>query len=391
MNNSEKFYKELRGFGKFEQFVNSDDYSEVPPDWLVAIADVRGSTEEISKGRYREVNAVGAASIAAVINALKPLEIPFVFGGDGAAFCFPGSKKDVVASALLASKELAKVEFKMELIIGIVPVADLRKYEVNVLVGKFQPYEHYQQAMFNGNGISLAEELVKRGIQKYQVNEQDYDAKGSFEGFECRWDEIPSPHEETISILIQSVSSVEETQKIFEDINLKIRDIFGGELDHHPIRKENLSLSFSLKKLCSEAAIRTKLGNNIRRILYILKLMLLNLVGKWFMHKNKVTKNTNWGKYKERLVTNTDFRKFDDLLRMVISGTEKQRNKLVNYLEELWQARKIIYGVHSSHSSLVTCLVEDYETEHVHFLDGSNGGYAFAALELKKKINELHS
>ena len=117
--------------------------------------------------------------------------------------------------------------------------------------------------------------------------------------------------------------------------------------------------------------------------------MLLNLAGKWLMFKKKKTKNTDWGKYKERLITNTDFRKFDDALRMVISGTKVQRARLVFYLEQLRLEKKIVYGIYSSPASLMTCLVDNYETEHVHFLDGADGGYALAAVELKRQLAEL--
>ncbi|MDZ7764789.1 MAG: DUF3095 family protein [Melioribacteraceae bacterium] len=76
-------------------------------------------------------------------------------------------------------------------------------------------------------------------------------------------------------------------------------------------------------------------------------------------------------------------------MRMVIAGTKVQRARLTFYLEQLRLQGKIVYGIHSSPNSLVTCLVEDYNLEHVHFLDGSTGGYALAALKLKEQLNEM--
>ena len=40
----------------------------------------------------------------------------------------------------------------------------------------------------------------------------------------------------------------------------------------------------------------------------------------------------NWGQYKERLVAKSDFRKFDNALRMVITGIAEQRQALTTYL-----------------------------------------------------------
>ncbi len=63
----------------------------VPDDWVIVIGDIEGSTEQV-EGRYKSVNLVGAAVIAAVLNALPDLDIPFVFGGDGAALVVPPTR-----------------------------------------------------------------------------------------------------------------------------------------------------------------------------------------------------------------------------------------------------------------------------------------------------------
>ena len=102
--------------------------------------------------------------------------------------------------------------------------------------------------------------------------------------------------------------------------------------------------------------------------------------------KNKVKTDTNdWGVYKSRLIENTDYRKFDDTLRMVLSGTKKQRDLLTDFLENEHRMGKLVYGLHPSDSAIITCVVFNYETEHIHFLDGSNGGYALAAQKMKKQ------
>ncbi|MEQ9023415.1 MAG: DUF3095 family protein, partial [Pseudomonadales bacterium] len=66
-----------------------------------------------------------------------------------------------------------------------------------------------------------------------------------------------------------------------------------------------------------------------------------------------------------------------------------QRRYLESYLEQLRQQEKIAYGVHTSESSIVTCMVSDYNHNHVHFLDGSRGGYAFAAKMLKQQLQAI--
>jgi hypothetical protein len=98
-----------------------------------------------------------------------------------------------------------------------------------------------------------------------------------------------------------------------------------------------------------------------------------------------VTEQTDWGAYKEDLETHTDFRKMDGTLRQVLAGTRGQREALEQYLEAQYQAGRLVYGLDVSGSAMITCLVFQYEKEHVHFVDGADGGYANAARDLKER------
>ena len=104
------------------------------------------------------------------------------------------------------------------------------------------------------------------------------------------------------------------------------------------------------------------------------------------MRRNVVTDSTNWGEYKRNLIINTDYRKFDEMLRMVIPGSEQQRQRLRSVLEEYRDRGLIVFGIHVAPASLITCIVTNYDKDHVHFLDASNGGYAMAARELKQQL-----
>ena len=95
---------------------------------------------------------------------------------------------------------------------------------------------------------------------------------------------------------------------------------------------------------------------------------------------------TDWGRYKEVLTANTDCRKFDDMLRMVISGTADQRAALDEYLQGRRAAGRLVYGVHCAPRALMTCMVFSYSGEHIHFVDGADGGYALAAKGLKAQL-----
>jgi hypothetical protein len=390
--NSDSFYENLNSFNNFSGFSHVSNYQQLPPDWLVIITDIKGSTEAIAAGHYKSVNATGAASIVAVLNSIKPLAIPYAFGGDGATFCIPGSKKQAVESALMTTKVMAQTHFDLDLRVGIVPMSTLAKESRQVLVGKYQPSEYFQQAMFSGDGLSYAEMLVKdtNSENRYLLADSVTPGDCCFDGFECRWNEIPSPSEESISILVQAIDDDETNKsKTYDSVFQKILEIYGHESTHHPLREESLKLSLSPAKLSVEARIRTADKPFWTRWLYILKIVFLDIVGSYMMKNQLTTESVEWGKYKTMLISNTDFRKFDELLRMVISGTRAQQAELREYLQKLHQQKKIVYGIHASPKALVTCLVSHHQNEHIHFLDGTKGGYAMAAVELKQQIKQL--
>ena len=392
MTTADKFYEHLAGFTEFSQFTQLEWYRPLPSTWYVLITDVKGSTAAIEEGLYREVNSLGAASIVVLLNAVAPSKVPYVFGGDGATVCIPPSSKVAAESALVAAKQMAKNNFGLDLRIGLIAMNYIEAAGHQILVGKYQPSAHFQQAMFQGDGLSYAESLIKdpRIDNPFIISEEQVEANGSFEGFECRWNEIPSPHEETVAILVQVLEEDISAKKIiYNEVSHKILELYGDEQEHHPLRMENLSISNSVKKLSNEVKVRVASLNLWNHCRYSLKLEFLSCLGRFLMFKKIKTGNTDWGHYKQTLIANTDYRKFDEVLRMIISGDLKQRQQLTAYLDQLRDERKIVFGIHASANALMTCLVFDYENDHVHFLDVAEGGYALAAKDMKQQLNEL--
>ncbi len=86
---------------------------------------------------------------------------------------------------------------------------------------------------------------------------------------------------------------------------------------------------------------------------------------------------------------NSDFRKFDGMLRMVIDGTEAQATQLENFLQYEHQLGNLAFGLHKSREALVTCIVRSFTGNHMHFVDGSDGGYALAARDLKSQLVKI--
>lgn len=392
MNNSEQFYVTLDGFGEFSQFADYANYHALPDDWYVVITDIQGSTRAIEQGRYKEVNALSAASIMALLNAVSPLSIPYVFGGDGATVCIPGTYREKVEKALRATRKLALESFGFNLRTGVVSMRDILDCGHRVLIAKYQPQENFKQAMFQGDGLTFAEELVKdkRENNPYLISEGDAADVEIFSGFECRWKEIPSPSEETVAILVQAMSGkASRRQAVYQRIAEIIFGIYGAEHEHHPLREDLLELDTSASKLDVEARIRTPSSRPVMRWLRRLGLIIMTRFGRILMKAGIQTGFSDWKGYRQRLIANTDYRKCDETLRVILSGTEQQRHILDQRLGQLHQAGEIVYGMHASPAAMMTCLIFNYDQDHVHFLDGSNGGYALAAKQMKSQLKKV--
>ncbi len=380
------YYTDLPPFNNFADLTKISNYHTLPDDWLIAVSDIVSSSEAIEKGMYQAVNAISAAAITAVLNATKPIDIPYVFGGDGASFCVPAALRGQVEAALLATRNLARDSFQLDLRVGLVPIETIHSAGYRILVGKYQPSPHFHQAVFQGGGLKYAENLLKEN-GAYHIDENKVAPDASFEGFECRWNEIPSAEEETVALMVQSRAENEaDANKVYADVLQAIFRIYGEEMRHHPLREKNLSLTLAPMKLAPEAMIRSATQGMGKMMSHLMRAWLATALGKFLMKFGLKNSHGDWGRYKAQLIENTDYRKFDETLRMVLSGSETQRKELDTYLQAEHQRGHLVYGIHASSSALLTCLVFNYDTEHVHFLDASNGGYALAAQAMKKQL-----
>jgi hypothetical protein len=103
------------------------------------------------------------------------------------------------------------------------------------------------------------------------------------------------------------------------------------------------------------------------------------------------SKEVRWSNYRQEMVDNSDFRKFDGMLRMVMDGSDAQAAELGQFLEAQYRAGLPVYGMHKSREALVTCIVQSYNGNHLHFVDGSDGGYALAARGLKHRLGSFRA
>lgn len=374
------FYRSIPPMRSISQMTSSEFYHQVPEDWYIAFTDVQGSTRAVDEGKYRHVVSVAAASITALININRDIDLPFVFGGDGATVLIPQIIVAEAREALLASQEMSDKQFGLKLRAGIMPVRAVIAAGYALRVAKLHISDNFQQALFGGGGVRYAETIFKDPQQgrAYQLNPDGQPHTADFTGFECRWNEIPAKYEEVISLIVSATSSNSvEMNRTYRDVIERIDGIYGDSARRHPIASNKLRLRLLPNQFNVEARIRS--GTTRFKVLWALAVKTFyGRVAMWF-------NLYGWGQYKPILLSSTDNEKFDDALRMIFSGTKKQGDALRAYLEELREDGRIIYGVHRSAGVLMTCVVFNHFGKQVHFLDGANGGYTLAARQMKSQ------
>ena len=391
---TEKFYQDLPALDSFADAIETDRHAPVPADWWIVVADVIGSTQAIASGSYKKVNTVGAACIAAVVNVDRSVDIPFVFGGDGATFAVPDTLRERVIPALREAQRLSRSSFDLLLRVGMISVASLLARNMPVRLAKIRLSPNVTQPTFSGRGWDAAERMVKDtdtdGVLR--VQESDGPCDGSFEGFECRWQGVPSFNDHKLALLVAAISDDAGTNlATYRELSAKIAHIYGDIASYHPLRTEHMRLSLNPSELGHEWRVRSSALGVIARARYFLRIVLLNLAGLYIFARRIDTKTVPWSRYIDDMVANTDFRKFDGMLRMVMDGSEAQYEDLRSYLEARHREGRLVYGMHKSREALVTCIVFSYSGNHVHFVDGSDGGYAMAARDLKTRRKSLAS
>ena len=160
MADSSVFYTDLPILESFFEASKARNYHTMPDDWYVAVTDIVDSTKATDQGKYKTVNILGASPIIGILNAVDHSSVPYIFGGDGAAICFPPSLLDSAREVLAASRQIGKEEYGLDLRAAIIPVSYITGQGYQINVARYQVSDVYVQAVFSGGGLTFAEEVL---------------------------------------------------------------------------------------------------------------------------------------------------------------------------------------------------------------------------------------
>jgi hypothetical protein len=376
------FYESLPPLTDFAQISRHEHFHPVPSEWTIVVADVVNSTEAIEANRYKDVNLIGAACIAAAQNAMGGRDFPYLFGGDGATLIVPPEEIDAVRQALADLRNLALNRFALHVRVGAVPVGEVVDHGLRVEIAKYEVVAGRFVAFARGGGVSWATDRVKDDPERYEVREAP-EGLPDLGGLSCRWQPIQSRNGVIVSLLVdvRTKDSAAEYGALME----RLREVFGGTFEGvNPIATDSMEYKSVGRNLREEIRYRPishplLFLSNLAEIFLAVFLFKGRLAGRLFSLPSR---------YRKSMTAHADYRKVDDMVQMVADCSPEQVTRLRRELDALYDEGRIYYGLHESPQALMTCYVQGLDDgEHVHFVDGGSGGYALAAKQLKRQMS----
>jgi hypothetical protein len=377
---SDTFYGGIPVFRGFQRLMEPSLYSPLPDDWIIGVSDIVESTRAIAANRYKAVNMAGAAVIAAVTNALEGREFPFVFGGDGASFAVSPGDLERAREALAATATWVREDLDLVMRVALVPVSAIRAQGADVRVARFGPSANLSYAMFSGGGLGWAEAAMKRG--EFAVAAAPAGTQPDLSGLSCRFEEIPASRGVILSVLVLPAKGADQAafrEAIEEIIALVERSPDAGR----PVPASGPPLRWPPQGVEYEA--RAARGGSLAKRRAVV--LAVTLWAYFVMRFGIKVGNFVPRSYVQQVVENSDFRKYDDGLKMILDCTEDLEAELAQHLKAAASAGILRYGLHRQDAAMMTCFTPSVmRSDHVHFIDGARGGYATAATALKAMV-----
>ena len=316
------------------------------------------------------------------IQALNGTEFPFIFGGDGASLCIPPQYTDTVSQELSRLKRFAKDQFSLQLRIAKIPASEIYKSGMQVLVAKLEITAGRCISLFRGGGLAFADQLAKNSRARFNIRAHA-DGVAELKGLSCRWSPVPASKGRIVSMLV--VARGEDASLVYQDILDRIRNIIHCRIrDANPISLQNGRYKGFWQAIRDEH----RYHDNILSAAFLGRLVNIALSVLIFRYNfNPVFFAFKAREYTESINRHSDYRKFDDTLRLIIDCRKNEYTDLQRELEKAYLSGQIYYGLHASENALMTCFVESTrQGEHLHFIDGGDGGLAMAAKQLKSQL-----
>jgi hypothetical protein len=281
---------------------------------------------------------------------------------------------------LIAHRINTARNFLFTLRVGSMPTSRIHADGYAMRIAKTYRNPFFAMPVLVGSGLAYAEAQIK-GVGVAPENENESGRDVDLGGMECRWDRVAPPRDtqEIVCLLVNVLNQTAATA-VMRRVLDQLDTIYGPHVGRNPITTAKLKLNPSFAAINRES--RTKLGRFDWR--YALEHWLRTaLIGAAFLRYTKDGQG-----YAATVPELSDTLTIDGRINTVMSGTSAQRAALTTALATLEADGDIIFGLYASSASIMSCYVRDRREQHIHFVDGADGGFTQAAKMLKSKLGK---
>ena len=245
-------------------------------------------------------------------------------------------------------------------------------------VARYAPSSGVDYAMFSGGGLAWAEAQMKAG--DYTVPASGPEALPDLTGLSCRWSNSSARHGQIVSLVIQPTS--ESNERDFAELARSVLSAAEAlERAGHPVPENGPPMRWPPPGVDLDAHV-SRAGRNLA--FHKLRLLGENLLIGLLFKTGLRLGNFEPDHYQRMVSRNSDFRKFDDGLKMTLDCDAETLSNITRTLDQAQNAGKIRYGLHAQQEAMMTCFVPSAtRDDHVHFIDGASGGYTQAAIAMR--------
>lgn len=375
---TDAWHEAIPQLSDFAQVTDPAYYQPVPDDWWIGISDVVDSTAAVRSGKYKAVNLAGAGTISAVANELGGDLSLFIFGGDGARFVVPPENAERAAKALSRVATWARRDLDLELRVATMPVADVRVAGNDVRAAFWRASDDVRYAMFMGDGLEWAETQLKDG--KIRLDASSENEEPDLNGLSCLWGPVQSKQGKIVSLIVRPVPGAPMHR--FSEIASAVIALLEESQDLNPVPPDGPNVRWPSVSIDLQSRVAQD-----GRSRWLRRAKVVGTAGLiWLIFKIGIRlSGFDPKRYRREMAVNTDFRKFDDALMMTVDCTPEMVSRLRDMLEDAVAEGIVRYGLHMQDEAIMTCVAPSVQSsDHMHFIDGGEGGYVAAAAQLRR-------
>jgi hypothetical protein len=235
--------------------------------------------------------------------------------------------------------------------------------------------------MFSGIGMGRVDEILKGPPDDAAVLHPAPDEPApDLQGLSCRWEPLVAGRGRMIALIVKATGA---DAMGYGPVLAGLTGILRSLPEHAPVSGRNMRLRWPPRSILLEARAA---GRGLRQAGSLVRTAVVSGLQKLCHLYGRRIGPYDPRRYIAEVTTQTDFRRFDGLLRVVLDCTPEEVAAIRGWLAAENRAGRLVYGLHEDRAALMTCLVFSLErSEHVHFIDAAGGGFARAAEDYKRR------